>query len=114
MDFTKYSTKEMISFMDTFSKFIVENNTEVGYDMYKAVKDELKKRAAAAAKKYRFHRIDNGCGAKPDYECDNGMKIISDNYPELNGVYKYFVGDKGFEYLKDAKEYCLMFEAIAE
>lgn len=114
MDFRKYNTKDLMNLLDTLSKFIVENSTKAGYDMYKAIKDELKRRAAEAAKNIKFHRVDNGVDAKPDYHCDNGLVIVADNYPELNGVYKYFVGDKGFEYLKDAKEYCLMFGAIAE
>jgi hypothetical protein len=57
-----------------------------------------------------FTKIDNGHGAKADYLCSNGMLIEGDNYVE-KGQPKYYIGEKGFQTLKEAKEYCRRKEA---
>jgi hypothetical protein len=55
--------------------------------------------------KIRFTKIDNGYRAKADYQSSNGLLIEGDNYVE-KGQPKYYIGDKGFQTLKEAKEYC--------
>lgn len=56
-------------------------------------------------KKVTFKRVDNGYGNKPSYLCSNGMEIVpGDGWFD---IYKYYVGDVGFNYLKDAKNYCI-------
>jgi hypothetical protein len=57
-------------------------------------------------KKIRFTKIDNGYGAKADYKSSNGLLIEGDNYVE-KGQPKYYIGNKGFQTLNEAKEYCL-------
>lgn len=61
--------------------------------------------------KITFKRIDNGYKCKPDYQCSNGLIIESESEPE---VYRYYVRGKGFEYLKDAKAYCISFGSIKQ
>lgn len=59
--------------------------------------------------KIHFYRIDNGYKCKPSYECSNGL-VIEPGDGWLD-VYRWYVGDKGFDYLKDAKEYCKNYKA---
>lgn len=55
--------------------------------------------------KVTFKKIDNGYRCKPSYECSNGL-IIEMGDKEYEQDWKYYVNDIGFDYLKDAKEYC--------
>ena len=52
----------------------------------------------------KFTRIDNGYMCKPSYKCSNGL-IIEPGDGWLD-IYKYYVGNRGFDYLKEAKEFC--------
>ena len=52
----------------------------------------------------KFTRIDNGYMCKPSYRSSNGYTIEPGD--GLLDIYKYYVGNHGFDYLKDAKEFC--------
>lgn len=56
--------------------------------------------------KSMFKKIDNGYKVKPSYQCITNGLIIEpgDGYIDL---YKYYVGEYGFDYLADAKNFCL-------
>lgn len=56
--------------------------------------------------KSMFKKVDNGYKTKFSYICIINGLVIEPGDGWLD-IYKWYVGDKGFNYLADAKNFCL-------